>query len=449
MNLFFKEITMYGCSLILGVVLLFGCNITPSVMAERGSMDTLDEFEESMSRIKTGFERLLHDDLRTYSAVDLIVEGDLHNGLVEVERIIRERIRLEDELLYSIGDAEEKYSEIAGTYMSEWDNQRQQMAEDYEKNLNLAIDDMNREVDRFSEVFDVERFDKFDHMAGDMTKLITAVKNQRVDVDLEISFFEQLRSMVSLSRSVDMTQLIFVCHYMRSPGLPDIKSDLHRISSIMSDIDMVDFIDIFQEQSLEGGSLSTALEHTFEESVVPYIPIQEVLPAIDTFSISIRPDRGTGGIYHEGENVFLTVQASHDCWFILRSRNSSGREKQLVPNEYFKEANFLRKNTPLVIPSEAMDFDFIAKNPPEIEVIELVATKNKIVFVQDFDRMDQGKYKGPSKLEADLKYRDIEIQPRHSSFVRGGGFSHQFYNPEEAGNALIVSTFIRIVEERI
>ena len=129
MNLFFKEITMYGCSLILGVVLLFGCNITPSVMAERGSMDTLDEFEESMSRIKTGFERLLHDDLRTYSAVDLIVEGDLHNGLVEVERIIRERIRLEDELLYSIGDAEEKYSEIAGTYMSEWDNQRQRSEE--------------------------------------------------------------------------------------------------------------------------------------------------------------------------------------------------------------------------------------------------------------------------------------------------------------------------------
>ena len=64
MNLFFKEITMYGCSLILGAVLLFGCNITPSVTENH--FEEFEKIEEEMNGFRSHMGKISknRDELR-------------------------------------------------------------------------------------------------------------------------------------------------------------------------------------------------------------------------------------------------------------------------------------------------------------------------------------------------------------------------------------------------
>jgi len=445
MNLFFRTIPAYVLIAIFFLVTVIGCSTMPVVKDDRSSTVDRVALAESMSRIVEGVERLTDPDYSTYSAFKLMRSGNPGEGSARAIGIIKKRIGLEEYLIDEIDKAEAEYSVIARKDLAE-NKQIQQICNDLEAELADKVKEVNREIDEFKEVIGIENFDSFSNMARGHAKVIKAIRKKRVDSIPEIAnFLEKCSALIQLLYVVDKAQLVLLDRVVQILDLKDPPID--EIEEVMRELGMRNLLTVIKGQKVDTGNIVEALNVSFEESVAPLLP--PVSPRPDTFNIAIKPDRGRGGIYHEGDEIYFTIRASHDCWFILRTRNSSGMEKQLLPNEYFKEANFLRANTPLTIPSDDMDFDYIARKPPDLQVIEVIASRRRIYYDPVLDMEDQGKYRGPSRLKEKMKTRDIDIQPRYVSLLVGGSYDNQYYSPDEAGSALIATTYISIARDEI
>ena len=303
--------------------------------------DKLPEFNSSMERIKDGIERLQDKELTTFSSIELITSGDSNaaqKGYKEAIETIKTRINLEDVIQEEIQYASKIHIEVADAYATEWNHKMQLVASDFEVKLSEAINNLDNEADKFEKVLDTERLDIFDHMSKDKIVLLETIKNQKVDKSqFETSFFTQLDTMVKLSKSVDKTQLLFLEFAV---SCLDLQQERIEIENTMDDLNMVNYLNILQDQSIDAGNIAGALDFTSAQFIKSSTPTLPPPPPLDNkgFTLEIQPDRGVGGIYHASthDKIKFTIKATQDCWFILRYRDTMGEVKQLCPNEYYK-----------------------------------------------------------------------------------------------------------------
>ncbi|MCP5007137.1 MAG: DUF4384 domain-containing protein [Planctomycetes bacterium] len=408
------------------------------------------EFNSSMATIKDGLRRLQDDELNTSYSIELIISGDpdtAHLGYKRAIETIKTRINLENQIQEEIQYASQLHATVADSFTTDWNRKMHLVANDLEADLSKAIDDLDKKANEFSKVLNTERLDIFDHMSQDKIVMLEAIKNQHVNASqFETSFFSQLETMVDLSKSVDKTQLLFLEFVV---NCLDLKQERMEIEKAMATMDMTNYLDILEGQSIDAGNISSTLDFTFArllETSVPELPP----PPHDSkgFHIEITPDRGVGGIYHARthEKIRFTLKASHDCWFILRYRDTMGEEKQLCPNERYSGGNFLKAGIPLVIPDD-LPYDFFAQKPYGIDALELIASPQRIEYMHGKDKFALGHYRGPSKLSEELRIRGIGLQEKQQleSFFQGGSYDKVFYNSNKEGNAIIAKTFIRVV----
>lgn len=428
--------------------LLYSLHVTEA--SDNAPTTELTEFNASMTKIKDGIDRLQSEELTTFSSVELITSGDsdtAQQGYKDAIETIKTRIILEDIIQEEIQHASILHKNLADAYSVEWNEKMKLIASDFEVDLSDAIENLDNEADKFSKVLDTEKLDIFDHMAKDKTALIESIKNQHVDASqFETSFFTQLDEMVKLSKSVDKTQLIFLEFAV---NCLDLKQERIEIENTMKDLNMVNYLDILHDQSIDAGNISSALDFTFARfmktstSTLPPPP-----PAQEGFTVEIKPDRGVGGIYHANthDNIRFTLKASQDCWFILRYRDTTGKVKQLCPNEKYNGGNFLKADIPMVIPDD-LPYDFVAQKPFGIDALEVIASPHKVEYLPERDKLAMGTYSGPTALNKELVHRGLGIQQEQQfeSFSRGGSYDRVFYNPDAEGNAVIAKTFIRVV----
>ncbi len=413
--------------------------------------DKLTEFNSSMAKIKDGIERLQDEELNTFSSIELIISGDSNTaqtGYMSAIDTIKARINLEDwiqgEILYASG----LHANVADAFAAEWNRKMHQIAADFEVELGEAIDDLDKKANEFSKVLDTERLDIFDHMSQDKIVMLEAIKNQHVNSSqFETSFFSQLGTMVRLSKSVDKTQLLFLEFVV---NCLDLKQERIEIEKAMVTLDMANYLDVLQGQSIDAGNMSSALDFAFAGFVETSASELPPPPPRDSkgFTIEIKPDRGVGGIYHARthDKIKFTLKASKDCWFILRYRDTMGEVKQLCPNERYRGENFLKAGIPMVIPDD-LPYEFFAQRPYGIDALEVIASPYEIEYIHGKDILALGPYSGPSKRNEELRIRGIGIQQKQQleSFFQGGSYDKVFYNSNEEGNAVIAKTFIRVV----
>lgn len=430
--------------------IIFCTSVHLAVTSGNTAKDSLVTFNSSMAKIKDGITRLQHEDLTTFSSIELITSGDpeaAQNGYKKATETIKARIILTDIIQEEILHASELHAKVADSYSAEWNEKMKLIASDFEVELSDAIESLDNEADKFSKVLDTEKLDIFDHMAKDKTALIESIKDQHVDASqFDTSFFTQLDEMVKLSKSVDKTQLIFL---QFAVNCLDLKQERVEIENTMKDLNMANYLDILHDQSIDAGNISSTLDFTFAQfmktstSSLPPPP-----PAQEGFTVEIKPDRGVGGIYHANthDNIRFTLKASQDCWFILRYRNTTGTVMQLCPNERYSGGNFLKADIPMVIPDD-LPYDFVAQKPYGIDALEVIASPHKIEYLPERDKLAMGTYGGPTALSKELIDRDLSLQQEQQfeSFSQGGSYDKAFYNPDAEGNAVIAKTFIRVV----
>lgn len=470
MKLRFHKTSGFVCVVLFYALLMAGCQTPQTVTADRiahdragysqnsyrentnvvqvkgsDTTDLLNEYKVTMQGIGEIIAKLRQDKLRTYSAIELIVSGNSQGGYTSAIKIIKERVALQSRLIEDIDYAEGKFAVIAETYPDEWNSQIKQVANDLDEELDLALDDLNNEVDKFSELFDTDRLEIFDYMARDKTELLAVVRKQNIKIDPDIPLFKQLKASVRLGMNVDKTQLVFLEYAV---CVLDMQRERLEIEKTMGELDMVSYLDILHDQRMDAGNISTALDFTFAASVASSMPVSPpVTPGV--FKIGIRPDRGRGGIYHEGEKITFIIEASHDCYYILRCIDSEGKISQLCPNEYFKDQNYIRANVPMEIPSDFMDFDFDAAAPFGIDKVEIIASRNRIKYDPVIDKMDMGRSRGPLEKTEVVLTRGINVNKRHKALLFGGSYDEQFYDSGDDGDAVIVRTFVRVLPKRI
>ena len=84
-------------------------------------------------------------------------------------------------------------------------------------------------------------------------------------------------------------------------------------------------------------------------------------------------DKGNGGVYKNGEKMFLSVKTNKDCYIKIINLGPSGNVTLLYPNPYQKD-NKIKGNTELTIPDKSWgDFDWIAQKPFGNETIYIYA----------------------------------------------------------------------------
>lgn len=410
----------------------------------------LTEFDASMTKIKDGIGRLQGGELTTYNSIELIISGEpqsAQQGYKEAIKTIRTRIILEDIILEEINHAATLHDNLADAYSAEWNEKMTVVANEFETELSSAIESLDREVEKFSDVLDTERMDIFDHMARNKTALLETMKNQHINSSqFETDFFTQLAQMIKLSKSIDKTQLLFFEFVV---NCLDLQGERVEIEKAMVDLNMVNYLDILKSQSIDAGNVSTALDFTFAQYMkesTPALPAH--LPVDNSFTIDIKPDRGSGGVYQTSthDKIKFRITASHDCWFILRYRDTTGEVTQLCPNESYPGGNFLKAGSTMIIPDD-LPYDFVAQEPFGIDSIEVIASPDQIEYIPGTDKLAMGQYKGPSESNKTLAYRGIDLQQnqQYDTFSRGGSYDKVFYNPDLSGNAVIAKTFIRVV----
>ena len=409
------------------------------------------KFQESLAKIQEIMRKLRQDDLSTFSSINLIISGDADTtskGYKKAIETIKMRVNLDDALLQEIQCASNLYAGFSSAYTVEWNQKIQKLADEFDLELSKAIDKLDKEADAFSKTLDVERLDIFDYMANDKVALIKAVRGQYLNADqLKTPVFAMLEAAVKLSKNVDQTQVLFLEYVVCCMDMQHERKDIEKT---MTELNMVNYLDVLEGQSIDAGNISSALNFTFAhymKNALPPAPLKKK-PQEGKFTVKISADRGNGGVYHAAthDKVNFTIVSSQDCWFILRHRNSMGEEMQLCPNEYYPKGNFLKANVPLVIPGD-LSYDFVAQPPYGIDVVEVVASPQKIEYLAGEDKLALGKYRGPKRLYTQMKKRGIDIQEKQKfeSFFLEGIYNEASYGPHVEGNAVIASTFIRVL----
>lgn len=338
----------------------------------------------------------------------------------------------------------------------------QEMANEFDKELEVAINNMDTAIINLSAALDTERLEHFDHMAGDKVELINAIKTQRINPEeFKTKFFEQLESMVTLSKNVDKTNLLFLEFVATSL---DLREQRVNIGKTMAKLNVVDYLNLFQNQAIDSANLSTALNFTFADIMSDQIassppvsektaPFSETLPfeshvtPHDRIVAQITPDRGSGGIYRSSrhDKINFTIKSSRDCWFVLMHTNAAGEVKQLCPNEYYEGNNFLKAGEPKTLPGD-MPYDFIAQEPLGVDSLTLMVSQDELKYNVELDKFNVIGMDRFVAWDKNIKTRGLKVQHNTNSFIHGYSYDKVVYDPKISGKVVIAETFIRVVQ---
>jgi hypothetical protein len=123
-----------------------------------------------------------------------------------------------------------------------------------------------------------------------------------------------------------------------------------------------------------------------------------------TVSVGVdRPD----GVYNIGDKVVLSVSVDRDAYVTVFNTGTSGKVHVIFPNEY-QQDNHVLAGSPVLIPSDDADFDFIASGPPGTELITVVASTNPDSLVQPGDTMAAGPFQAYTQT-AQVVAKDLQI----------------------------------------
>ncbi|MBI3962261.1 MAG: PEGA domain-containing protein [Deinococcus sp.] len=116
-------------------------------------------------------------------------------------------------------------------------------------------------------------------------------------------------------------------------------------------------------------------------------------------TVSLVPDRGTGGNYFPGEQVRLTVTTSQNAFLYLYSFDAGGNLDILLPNSRpGGSQNFIAGNTPTTFPRPTDQFAYTVTLPAGPNSIVAVATLQQVdpnsLLPQVFAALDLGRTQG-------------------------------------------------------
>lgn len=89
--------------------------------------------------------------------------------------------------------------------------------------------------------------------------------------------------------------------------------------------------------------------------------------------IHVTTDRGAGGVYHEGEELVLSLLSNRDCYIRILHIDVHGNMTQVFPNRY-ESNNFLPGRQLLTFPSRRSPFRFRIVPPYGTETIKVIAS---------------------------------------------------------------------------
>jgi hypothetical protein len=132
-------------------------------------------------------------------------------------------------------------------------------------------------------------------------------------------------------------------------------------------------------------------------------PTPAPTPAPRGFSIDLKVDKP---IYQIGENIFITVRPSRDCYLTLYDISTLGEVTQIFPN-HFAADNLLQAAQLYRIPSEADAFDFEVTGPPGIERVRAICSVNNVNLFSQQRQIDRNEvfpriYVAPNQFEQTL-----------------------------------------------
>ena len=86
------------------------------------------------------------------------------------------------------------------------------------------------------------------------------------------------------------------------------------------------------------------------------------------FKLDLWIDKGDGGIYREGEKLYVNIKADRDCYVKLVYFTASGDKIVIFPNEYDRNTK-IQGNRLYQIPNESSAFDFVIEPPFGAEML--------------------------------------------------------------------------------
>ena len=136
------------------------------------------------------------------------------------------------------------------------------------------------------------------------------------------------------------------------------------------------------------GSTSVELPKTMFPQDISYKPnndliAQEGLKAFSSvsadkdFKIRVWADKGEGSVYKKNEIVKFCFRSNKDCFVYLYHMDASGAVKLLFPNS-FNKINLVKANQVYTIPDETMNFDFQITEPFGAEMVKAIASLQPI-----------------------------------------------------------------------
>ena len=122
-----------------------------------------------------------------------------------------------------------------------------------------------------------------------------------------------------------------------------------------------------EKSALRSKGLTLAPKNVTKEMLEP--------PKVETPELKVKlwTDRGDGGVYRQGELMYVYLQANHDCYVRLIYTQADGTNIQIFPNAHDKD-NKIRKGKTYVIPDKGDKFEFEVTGPFGAEVLQVFAS---------------------------------------------------------------------------
>ncbi len=119
---------------------------------------------------------------------------------------------------------------------------------------------------------------------------------------------------------------------------------------------------------------------------------------VPAFTMEVKVDKP---VYHIGEFILISVQASRSCYLTLYDISTLGEVTQMFPNSLMRyNDNLIQGNLLYRIPAETDTFDFKISGPPGVERVRAVCT------IQDVNLFQE-----ETAAETGVVYPRIQVEP--------------------------------------
>jgi hypothetical protein len=113
------------------------------------------------------------------------------------------------------------------------------------------------------------------------------------------------------------------------------------------------------------------------------------LPATGSLKIKVWVSKGEGGVYKDGEKLYIFFKANKDCYVRLYHIDVNGVKQSIYPNQFVSEKMQVKANKTYVFPDQSMNFDFTLGAPYGSEQIFAIAQTQPFT-----DKLTEGELSG-------------------------------------------------------